>query len=92
MASTPRVEDRSGLEEEMRSEKTNRKMIEMERDGDSMIDYGNGNVTEEVVVVEEEGNRFTLIRSGQHFLIFKAGKWKIDNGSSPFAARVRLSY
>ncbi|GAU33961.1 hypothetical protein TSUD_148820 [Trifolium subterraneum] len=48
IASTPRVEDRVGLEEEMRSEKM--KMREMKRGDEFMIDYGIGNVTEEEVV------------------------------------------
>jgi hypothetical protein len=54
IASTPRVEDRVGLEEEMRSEKM--KMREMKRDDESMIDYRIGNV------IEEEEIHFSLMR------------------------------
>jgi hypothetical protein len=78
------VEDRVGLEEEMRSEKM--KM----RDDKSMIDYRIGNVTE-----EEEGIHFSLMRRRRQDanILGKAGKFsrKLDSGSLPFAARIRLS-
>jgi hypothetical protein len=80
------VEDRVGLEEEMRSEKM--KM----RDDKSMIDYRIGNVTE-----EEEGIHFSLMRRRRRRqdanILGKAGKFsrKLDSGSLPFAARIRLS-
>lgn len=62
MASIPTVEDRAGLEEEMRSEKM--KMREIARGCESMIDCGIGKLVEEGLEVERI--HFSLIARRQH--------------------------
>jgi hypothetical protein len=61
-----------------------------------LIDYRIGNVIEKVEVEEEEGIHFSLMRRRRRQdanILGKAGKFsrKLDSGSLPFAARIRLS-